>query len=111
MSSPQDTERRIEAFLREQFRISPTHPGFARNVDLFECGYVDSVGVIELQEFLGREFEVEVPEDDLLSNEFSTVEGIARIVRRLRDGRDVGADMTGEPGSPERYALRGPSDA
>jgi acyl carrier protein len=88
VSSRQDTEGRIEAFLRTHFRISPDHDGFARDVDIFERGYVDSVGVIELLEFLGAEFEVEVPDDSLLSDDFSTVEGIARIVERLRGERD-----------------------
>jgi acyl carrier protein len=89
VSTREDTEGRIEAFLRAQFAISPAHPGFARHVDLFERGFVDSVGVIELLEFLRREFAVEVPEDDLMSADFSTVAGIARIVHRCRDGQDV----------------------
>jgi len=88
MSARQDTEGRIEAFLRTHFKISPDHNGFARNVDIFERGYVDSVGVTELLEFLGAEFEVEVPDDWLLSDDFSTVEGIARIVECLRSERD-----------------------
>jgi acyl carrier protein len=88
MSSRQDTEGRIEAFLRTHFKISSDHNGFTRNVDIFERGYVDSVGVTELLEFLGAEFEVEIPDDWLLSDDFSTLEGIARIVERLRGERD-----------------------
>ena len=91
MSARQDTEGRIEGFLRTNFRIGPHHDGFARDVDIFECGYVDSVGVTELLGFLGAEFEVEVPDEWLLSDDFSTVEGIARIVERLRSERDQGA--------------------
>jgi len=89
MSARQDTEGRIEAFLRTHFKISPDHNGFARNVDIFERGYVDSVGVTELLEFLGAEFEVEISDDWLLSEDFSTVAGIARIVERLRGERDA----------------------
>ena len=76
-------EDRIEHFARTQFGIDPNDPGFARNVDVFERGYVDSVGVAELLEFLSEEFRVEIPEADLLSDEFSTISGIARIVHRL----------------------------
>ena len=100
MSSPQETEARIEAFLRTHFTIGPDHGRFARDIDLFEGGYVDSVGVIELLEFLGAEFEVEIPEEHLLSNEFSTIEGIARIVQCLRDepagGEPAGGEITRE---------------
>jgi acyl carrier protein len=79
-------EDRIERFTRTQFSIDPTDPGFARDADLFERGYVDSVGVAELLEFLSEEFGVEIPEADLLSDEFSTIDGIAGIVRRLVRG-------------------------
>jgi acyl carrier protein len=78
-----DVEARIEEFVRVQFAISPTDPGFERSADLFEGGYIDSVGVVELLEFLREEFEVDLPESDLLSDDFSTVEGLAAIVRRL----------------------------
>jgi acyl carrier protein len=75
-------ERRIEEFICFNFTISPTDPGFGREVDLFEGGYVDSVGVVELLEFLSNEFGVEIPDDDLLSAEFASIGGIARIVSR-----------------------------
>lgn len=75
-------ERRIEGYIRTQFDVSPSDPGFDRNADLFEGGYVDSVGVVELLEFLGQEFGIEIPDDALLSEEFSTLAGIASIVSR-----------------------------
>jgi D-alanine--poly(phosphoribitol) ligase subunit 2 len=51
-------------------------------VDLFERGYVDSVGFVELLEFLRQEFGVEVPDEDLLDDDFSNINGIALIVSR-----------------------------
>jgi acyl carrier protein len=75
-------EIRIEMFVRKQFSVSPNDPGFDREVNLFEHGYVDSVGAVELLGFLQEEFNVEVPDDDLLADDFSTVSGIARIVLR-----------------------------
>jgi acyl carrier protein len=74
---------RIEAFVRTQFSVSPSDNGFTRDADLFEGGYVDSVGVVELLEFLREEFAVDVPDDALLSHEFSTITGIGAIVSRL----------------------------
>jgi acyl carrier protein len=75
-------EHRIEEFIRMQFGISPTDPMFNRQVDLFEAGYVDSMGIVELLEFLRGEFSVEIPDDDLLADDFSNIAGIARIVTR-----------------------------
>ncbi len=75
-------EHRIEEFIRIQFGISPTDPMFNRQVDLFEAGYVDSMGIVELLEFLRREFNAEIPDDDLLADDFSNIAGITRIVSR-----------------------------
>jgi acyl carrier protein len=74
---------RIEKFLRGQFRIADGDPRFTPSADLFEGGYVDSVGVVELLSFIDEEFGVDVPERDLLSPDFSTLDGMSRIVARL----------------------------
>jgi acyl carrier protein len=76
-----DVERKIEAFLHG--RVEGSIPGLARDVDLYEGGHVDSVGVIELLSFVEEEFGVLIPEEDLLSGDFSRISGIARIVARL----------------------------
>jgi len=83
---PQLVESRLERFLHEDLQVSTTDPRFTKTVDLFEAGYVDSVGFAELLALLDEEFGVEVPEADLLTDEFSTVAGIARVVARLVDG-------------------------
>jgi acyl carrier protein len=73
----------IEEWVRTQFAVSPVDPRFGRNTDLFEGGYVDSVGLAELIGFLEEEFRVEIPDDVLVSNEFATIDGIAHAVCRL----------------------------
>lgn len=80
-----DVAESVEAFVRQQFIVSDSDPGFDRKVDLFASGYVDSVGVAELLEYLTQEFEVEIPESDLFSDDFSSIDGIASIVARLTD--------------------------
>jgi acyl carrier protein len=84
--SPDETGDRIEAFIRGQFDVGMSDPRFRRDADLFEQGYVDSVGVAELVAFLEEEFGIEIPEEDLMSEEFSNIDGITRIVVRLADG-------------------------
>ncbi len=85
MKAP-DVADSVETFVRQQFNVSDSDPGFDRTVDLFESGYVDSVGVAELLEYLTQEFEVDIPENDLFSDDFSSIDGIASIVARLSDG-------------------------
>jgi acyl carrier protein len=81
-----DVADSVETFVRQQFNVSDSDPGFNRAVDLFESGYVDSVGVAELLEYLTQEFEVEIPENDLFSDDFSSIDGIASMVARLSEG-------------------------
>jgi acyl carrier protein len=80
----QDVAAAVEGFVRGKFGIKPQDRRFDRSIDLFEDGYVDSIGVIELLEFLEETFVVEIPEEDLFSPDFSTIEGIARILTRIR---------------------------
>ncbi len=82
MSSESITHR-IETFVRTQFEVDPHDDDFDRTVDLYDRGYIDSIGFVELLAFLADEFGVEIPEEDLLSDEFLTIDGIATTVGRL----------------------------
>ena len=79
-----EIQDRIEGFIRSHFMVSDDDARFDRSSELFENGYVDSVGVVELLSFIADEFSVDIPEEMLLSEEFSTVGGIGRIVGRLK---------------------------
>jgi acyl carrier protein len=83
----QDVAAAVEEFARREFSIKPSDRRFDRKTDLFEDGYVDSIGVIELIQFLERTFAIEIPEADLFSSEFSTIDGIANIVIRNRSSQ------------------------
>jgi acyl carrier protein len=74
---------RIERFVRIQFRVAAGDTRFSRSQPLFELGYVDSVGVVELLAFVTQEFRIDLPDETLTSEEFSTIDGIAAIVCRL----------------------------
>jgi acyl carrier protein len=69
----------IEHFVRQQFRIVDPDPSL-RNAHLFESGYVDSAGVVELIAFLESTFKVRLADDQVFSDNFTTINGIAEIV-------------------------------
>jgi D-alanine--poly(phosphoribitol) ligase subunit 2 len=81
--SPDIIAGRIEAFVRKQFVVDPQDNDFGRTVDLYDRGYIDSIGFVELLAFLANEFGVEIPEEDLLTDGFLMINGIAIIVGRL----------------------------
>lgn len=94
MASHNAIATEIERFVRQQFTVDRDDTGFTRTTDLFENGYVDSVGVVELIEYVGGQYGAEIPDEDLLSDEFSTVDGIAAIIVRLLDaGRSSGLTL------------------
>lgn len=70
----------IERFIRERYRIASDDPRFTREVNLWEEGYVDSVGVVEVIEFLERTFAVTISEEALFSPEFTCIDGMAHFV-------------------------------
>lgn len=80
-----EIEGHIEEFVRDAFDVAPDDPVFGRHADLLD-GYLDSVAVVELVEHLEQHFGIRIPDDDLLSDDFSTVAGLAKIVERLVPG-------------------------
>jgi acyl carrier protein len=74
----------IESFVRERFQIPPSDDLFSRQVNLWEEGYVDSLGVVEVIEFLERRFAVKLPEEVIFDPDFTSIDGIARHVVGLK---------------------------
>ena len=79
-----DVAEQVERYIRIQFRVAAEDARFSRSLPLFESGYVDSIGVVELLTFLSEEFSVDLPDDALMSDEFSTINGIAAVVCRCQ---------------------------
>ncbi|HSK04299.1 MAG TPA: acyl carrier protein [Kofleriaceae bacterium] len=76
--------RDLERFIRERFQIADDEAGFSRSVNLWEEGYVDSMGVVEVIAFLEQQFRVNLPEEVVFSPEFTNIDDIARFVVSLR---------------------------
>ncbi len=78
-----DIHGKIETFLRTNFDIPEDDPYFDSEVNLWEEGYVDSTGVVEMIAFLESEFGVEIPETQLFSPDFTRINGIVGIIGEL----------------------------
>ena len=70
----------IETFIRHHFRIVPNDPQFSRDAHLFEGGYVDSAGVIELLMFVESTYGVSLDDEQIFSDRFTTINGIAELL-------------------------------
>jgi acyl carrier protein len=79
----------VEAFVRARSRVSADDRRFSRQINLWEVGYVDSIGAVELIAFIEAEFGVDLPDAALFDPAFTSVDGIARIVSALPLRRTV----------------------
>ncbi len=74
----------IENFLymRRDFRLQDDDPLLAK-------GVIDSLGVMEVVEFVAKSFEIEVEPAEITEDNFGTVTAIARYVVAKRSGSRV----------------------
>ena len=84
MNTPSpDTAACLESFVRKQFRVADGDSEFSRDAHLFEGGYVDSAGVVELLMFIESTFGVTLGDEQVFSDEFTTINGISALVAAL----------------------------
>ena len=83
MNTPEEVASSVESFIRARSRVSADDRRFSRQINLWEGGYVDSIGVVELIGYIENTFGVALPDEALFDPDFANVDGIARIVSRL----------------------------
>jgi len=80
----------VESFIRARSRVSASDSRFSRQSNLWEDGYVDSIGVVELIGYIEDTFGVVLPDEALFDSAFTSIAGIARIVTALPTVGKVG---------------------
>jgi acyl carrier protein len=75
--------REVESYVRVRFAVPADDRVFTRTVDLFEEGYVDSTGLVELIAHVEQQYAIRLPEEALFDASFSHIDGIARVVAGL----------------------------
>jgi acyl carrier protein len=75
---------RVRAFVREHFLYMQADWPLADDTPLLAAGVLDSIGVLELVEFLQREYGITVADDDMTEQHLGSLNGIAAYVVRMR---------------------------
>jgi D-alanine--poly(phosphoribitol) ligase subunit 2 len=78
--------RRIEEFIREKFKINQADAEFNADVHLFDYGYVDSFGAVQLTVFVESTFGIKISNSDLVLHPMNTINEIAQFVVRRQKG-------------------------
>ena len=76
---------RVRGFVLEKFPQAKKL-GLRDTDKLLESGLIDSLGILDLVAFLESEFHVHVTDDELLPENFQSVEAIVKFVERKRNG-------------------------
>jgi acyl carrier protein len=74
-------EQRIQAFLLEKFPLA-RKAGIARDTALLERGILDSLGILDVVSFLETEFSMVVSDDELVPENFQTLETLSEFVMK-----------------------------
>lgn len=75
--SPQD---RVRSFIVEELRFRGSAKDLKNDFPLLENEVLDSMGIFQVVSFLEAEFGVEVDDEDLVPDNFATIDDIARLV-------------------------------
>lgn len=76
----------IASFIKREFKVREDDDHFVPDCNLFEEGYVDSLGITRLISFLEETFGVEIEDDYFLDDRFFSIEGQADIIVELMAG-------------------------
>lgn len=69
----------ISEFIRERFEIGDD-PDFDNDVHLFNEGFVDSFGAVEIVHFIEQTYNVQITQKDITLYPMNTVNEIATVV-------------------------------
>jgi methoxymalonate biosynthesis acyl carrier protein len=76
----------LRQFIRERYKVPENDPDFSDEVDLFNYGYIDSFGAVDLTSFIEKQFAVKFTDSDWVAFPLSTVSQISSFVAKRKKG-------------------------
>ena len=77
-------EDKVRKYIIENFLFEAADASLERSDSLLDSGVMDSTGVLELVGFLEEEFEIEVKDEELVPDNFDSLEKIAAYIERKK---------------------------
>ena len=77
-----DIQRIIDEQLRVLCEIEDDDPDYGEDLNLFDAGYLDSLGGMKLIAFLEERFGIEISQKDLILYPMNTLREISELVER-----------------------------
>jgi methoxymalonate biosynthesis acyl carrier protein len=80
-------KRALRDYIVERSAISADDPDFNDDVHLFDYGYVDSFGALDLINFVQAAFQIRITESDLVAYPLNTIREIAQFTFQRRENQ------------------------
>ena len=75
-----DIENKIETYIRDYFEIGDD-PDLTLDTHLFDEGFVDSLGAVQIVSFVEETFNIEITQKDLTLYPMNTINEIAEVIK------------------------------
>lgn len=75
-----EMEKKLFDYITETFEIDADDPDFGMDVDLFETGFLDSLGSFSIINFIEETWGVEITQKDLTLYPMNSIQEIAQVV-------------------------------
>jgi acyl carrier protein len=76
----------LRSFIRTRFNVPQEDADFNDDVHLFDYGYVDSFGAVDLNTYVQETFSIKVNQSDLIAFPLNTIQEIASFVAKRQSG-------------------------
>lgn len=76
----------LRQFIRQRYGVPETDPDFNDDADLFNYGYIDSFGAVDLIAFIERQFAIKFTNADWVAFPLSTINQITSFVVKRQKG-------------------------
>ena len=73
-------EKQIRDFILESYLFTDDESALVNDQSLLEAGIIDSTGILELISFIQQTFGVQVEDDEMVPDNFDTVERIVAYI-------------------------------
>ena len=82
----------LEEYLLSEYTVGLDKDTIAPDEDLLEQGIVDSLGILRLVAFIERKFNIFIPDEKVIPENFDTIQSLSSLVNEIRMKQNVSCD-------------------
>jgi methoxymalonate biosynthesis acyl carrier protein len=87
-----DVESSVREFLKDQVAVQQGKDDIAADESLLDSGVLDSASILELVSFLEDRFSFTIADEELVPENFETVDSIVSLVTSKKETQPAGGD-------------------